>query len=324
MIAPCISSLLNQDSAESIHIFLVDDNSTDATAQVAREAAAAAGKPEGLTIIPGLPLPGGWTGKLWAVEQGIKRALEWAPRYILLTDADIVHHSGAIAALVTLAESGPYDLTSLMVKLHCQTRAEKALIPAFVYFFFLLYPPAWIADPRRRTAGAAGGCILLRPEALGRAGGIEAIRNEIIDDCALARAVKQGGGKVWLGLTDSSVSLRIYKSFSAIGQMISRSAFTQLHHSAFFLSATLLGLALVYLLPVALLFTARRWPIALGSLALLMMAMTYSGMVRFYRLNPLWGFSLPLVAIFYMGATLHSAVKFWCGQGGEWKGRWYS
>jgi hopene-associated glycosyltransferase HpnB len=321
VIAPCVTSLLNQGGAESIHIFLVDDASTDGTAQIARDASAAAGRPESLTLIPGRPLPLGWTGKLWAVEQGIKRALEIDPRYILLTDADIVHDPGSISALVASAETGDYDLTSLMVKFHCRTLAEKLLIPAFVYFFFQLYPPAWIADPQHATAGAAGGCILVRPQALVRAGGIEAIRNEIIDDCALARAVKHSGGKVRLGLTDSSISLRIYPSFSSIGRMISRGAFSQLRHSALLLLGTLAGLAIVYLLPVALLFTARLLPVALGSLALLLMAISYSPMIRFYRLNPLWSFSLPLIAIFYMGATVHSALKFWRGTGGEWKGR---
>jgi hopene-associated glycosyltransferase HpnB len=321
VIAQTITSLLNQTCANSIHIFLVDDGSTDGTAQVAREAAARAGHGAQVTIIAGPPLPQGWSGKLWAVQQGIERAREIDPRFFLLTDADIVHAPENIATLVSIAETGGYDMASFMVKLHCGTLAEKFLVPAFVFFFFMLYPPAWIRDPRRRTAGAAGGCILIRPEALEHAGGMAAIRGEIIDDCALARAVKSSGGRVWLGLSESAASARPYQTFAEAGRMISRTAFNQLHHSVWLLLFSLAGLVVTYLLPPALLLSGQRWPVIVGASAWLLMITAYLPMVRFYRLNFLWALALPLIAVFYMCATLHSAVRYWSGSGGLWKGR---
>lgn len=316
-----IQSLLSQTGNHSVHIFLVDDGSSDGTAEVARQAAERAGKSAALTVIQGKPLPPNWTGKLWAIEQGIECAQACAPQFFFLTDADIQHAPDSIATLVSIAETGPYDLASFMVKLHCVTFAEKLLIPAFVFFFFQLYPPSWIANPRRKTAGAAGGSILIRPEALNRAGGIAAIGNEIIDDCALARAVKRQGGKIWLGLSQTSASLRPYNKFSEIGRMISRTAFNQLNHSGLLLLAAVVGLAVTYLLPPLLLSAHHAWPVTLGAAAWLLMSITYLPMIRLYGLNPFWAISLPLAATFYMGATLHSAVKFWSGKGGEWKGR---
>ena len=320
-IGQSITSLLDQSGNHAIHVFLVDDDSSDGTAEVARQAAAQAGKPEALTVIQGHPLAPGWTGKLWAVQQGIERAREFNPEFFLLTDADILHAQDNIARLVAVAGSRPCDLASFMVRLQCNTMAEKFLIPAFVFFFFKLYPPAWVSDPRHKTAGAAGGSILIRPEALDRAGGIEAIRGEIIDDCALAQAVKSKGGSLWLGLTEGAVSLRSYRTFAEVGKMISRTAFNQLNHSALLLLAAAIGLTAMYLLPPLLLVAGRPLPIALGATAWLLMAIAYLPMVRFYRLNPLWALSLPLTATFYMGATLHSAIRFWAGRGGEWKGR---
>jgi hopene-associated glycosyltransferase HpnB len=322
VIAGSIASLLKQDGNNSLHVFLVDDSSSDGTAEIAREAAAQSGKSDALTIIPGRPLPPGWTGKLWAVQQGIERAREFAPDFFFLTDADILHGTGNLATLVSIAESGPYDLASFMVRLHCETLAEKLLIPAFVFFFFKLYPPAWISDANHKTAGAAGGSILVRPQALERAGGIADIRKEIIDDCALARAVKRHGGRVWLGLTASTVSLRAYKTFAEIERMIARTAFNQLKHSSLMLLAAIFGLTIIYLLPPLLLFTSHRLiPSTLAASAWLLMSFAYLPMVRFYRLNPLSTFTLPLAAIFYMAATIHSAMNYWRGRGGEWKGR---
>jgi len=320
-IGKAVTSLLRQSCAESIRIFVVDDNSTDATGAAAREAAASCARADSLTVINGRPLPPGWSGKLWAVQQGIEQALPTQPRFILLTDADIHHSPENVATLTAIAECGGYDLASLMVKLHCGSVAEKLLIPAFVFFFFLLYPPAWIRNPWRKTAGAAGGCILIRPAALARAGGMGAIRKEIIDDCALARAVKRSGGKVWLGVTPDTGSLRAYESFAAIERMIARTAFNQLRHSAWLLMGVLAGLMLTYLLPLALLFSGHRTLAALGAAAYLLMVAAYSPMVRFYGLNPLWALTLPFSAAFYMWATLRSAAKYWAGHGGEWKGR---
>ena len=320
-IARSVTSLLNQAGGGTLHIFLVDDDSSDGTAEIARRAAAHAGKPSALTVIQGRPLEPGWTGKLWAVQQGIESARAFHPEFFLLTDADILHAPDSIVTLAAIAESRPCDLASFMVRLHCSTAAEKFLIPAFVFFFFQLYPPAWISGQSRKTAGAAGGSILIRPDVLEAAGGIQAIRSEIIDDCALARAVKSKGGKLWLGMTEGTLSLRSYGTLGEIGRMISRNAFRQLNHSALLLLAAITGLAVTYLFPPALLLAHHPLPMVLGGTAWLLMAVAYLPMVRFYRLNPLWSLTLPCIAGFYMGATLHSAIKFWTGRGGEWKGR---
>ncbi|HET9182866.1 MAG TPA: glycosyltransferase [Candidatus Angelobacter sp.] len=319
-IAASITSLLQQHGV-SMHIFLVDDSSKDRTAEVALRAAEGIGQRSRLAVIQGLPLAEGWAGKLWAVQQGIEQAQSLRPDFLLLTDADIVHNPDNVHNLLAMAQTGNYDLVSLMVKLHCKSFAERALIPAFVFFFFMLYPPPWIADPQRRTAGAAGGCILIRPQALEDAGGIAAIRHEIIDDCALAHRVKRSGGKIWLGLTEETYSIRPYGSFAAIGRMISRAAFSQLRHSAALLLAAFAGLAITYLAPPTLLLSHQTVPAVLGAIAWLSMSYCFFPMVRLYRVNPLWSLALPVIALFYMGATLHSALKFWSGKGGEWKGR---
>jgi hopene-associated glycosyltransferase HpnB len=258
---------------------------------------------------------------MWAVSQGVARAIATRPDYLLLTDADIDHSSDNVQRLTALAESGSYDLTSLMVKLQTVSFAEKALIPAFIFFFFMLYPPAWISSSGRKLAGAAGGCILVRPETLLKAGGIEAIRSEIIDDCGLATIIKRVGGRVWLGLTAETASTRSYGSFGEIGRMVSRTAFNQLHHSTLLLMGTVIGLLLTYVLPVALVFSGTLVSALAGVTAWALMTTAFFPMVRFYRLNPLWSLALPVVASFYMGATVHSAVKYWLGKGGEWKGR---
>ena len=322
VIGSSVRSLLEQKSVDSIHVFVVDDHSSDGTAQAARQAAARDfGRQDSVSVITGSDLPAGWTGKVWAVQQGVQEALKLHPRFLLLTDADIQHSPDNVATLVAIAEAEKYDLASFMVKLHCRSFAERLLIPPFVFFFFLLYPPNWIRDARRRVAGAAGGCMLIRPDALNRAGGIAAIRNEIIDDCALARAVKQSGGRVWLGLTFDTRSDRAYGSFIEIGRVISRTAFNQLRHSAGLLVSAVIGLVITYLLPWALILTANRVLVALGAVGWLLMSLAYAPMVWFYGLNPLWSLTLPISACFYMQATVHSAFKFWTGRGGEWKGR---
>jgi len=304
-----------------LRVVLVDDGSSDGTADVARSAAAAMGKSELLTVLAGKPLEPGWSGKLWAVQQGVEHAAALHPDFYLLTDADIEHSPASVATLAGIATEGPYDMASFMVRLHCQSFAEKALIPAFVFFFFMLYPPAWIADQRRKTAGAAGGSILIRREALERAGGIAAIRAEVIDDCALARRVKQSGGSVWIGLATETASIRPYGTFAEIGKMISRSAFNQLRHSWLLLIGSVAGMALIYAGPPLLLLIHKLVPALLGGAAWLLMAICYGPVIRFYRLSPLWALALPLVAAFYMGATVHSALKYAMGRGGEWKGR---
>ncbi|HEX4810667.1 MAG TPA: glycosyltransferase [Bryobacteraceae bacterium] len=319
--APVIAATLASLFVQKLSVVLVDDNSTDDTAAVARREAVRSGCSDQLFIISGRPLPPGWTGKLWAMHQGLERAAALAPDYVLLTDADIVHGHDSVAELVGIAESGRYDLVSYMVKLACVSFAEKALIPAFVFFFFMLYPPAWIASPKSKAAGAAGGCMLLRPEALMNAGGLEVIRSTMIDDCALARIIKRSGGRIWLGLTRSTLSNRYYGDFREIGRMISRTAFHQLKHSWLILAGTVAGLVVTYLLPVILLFSGSALAAAGGALAWLMMSLAYLPMVRFYGRSWLWACALPFIACFYLGATVHSAIQYWRGQGGEWKGR---
>lgn len=319
LIGPVVTSLLNQNVA--MPIVLVDDESADGTADVARRAAEKTGKSEALIVIQGKPLPPGWSGKLWSMHQGIDYARAFNPAWLMLTDADVLHGPETAANLGLIASQGQFDLVSFMVKLHCESIPEKLLIPTFVYFFFMLYPPAWIRDPRRSTAGGAGGCMLVRAESLDRAGGLEAIRSAVIDDCALAGLLKRHGGKLWLGLTDQSQSLRRYETFSHIEHMISRTAFNQLKHSSLLLLGTIVGMVITFLAPLLLLLTGSRPAIFMGAAAWAAMTGTYLNMVRYYRLNPAWALALPLAALFYLGATIHSAIKYWNGSGGEWKGR---
>ena len=320
-IGETVRTLLRQDLSSPLRIIVVDDNSSDGTSYAAKAAAQEIGAGHLLTVIEGQPLAPGWTGKLWAVSQGVALAETFQPDYFLLTDADIRHAPHSIRSLLAVAEQRSCDLASYMVKLATDTTAEKMLIPAFVYFFLQLYPPKWIAHRRMRTAGAAGGCMLIRPEALRRIGGIAAIRQEVIDDCALAKAVKRNGGALWMGLTDTAQSLRSYGGFAGVGAMISRSAFSQLRHSALLLVLTMIGLFTTYLLGPLLLFTGRAVPMIGGGAAWLLMSLSYLPMARLYKRPALWCVSLPIIATFYAGATLHSAWRYWRGKGGLWKGR---
>jgi len=292
---------------------LVDDHSSDRTAAVAAQA--------GASVVQAAPLPPGWSGKLWAISEGLRHAGSIAPDYWLFTDADIVHAPDNIAELVARAEADQLDLVSMMVKLRCRSFAETLLIPAFVFFFFMLYRPAWVNRRDRRTAAAAGGCILIRPSALDRIGGIAAIRDAIIDDCALARAVKRTGGGIWLGVTDDTVSIREYSTFAQIRAMISRTAFAQLRHSALLLAGTILGMAVIYLAPPLLLFARNPLAAIFGLAAWILMSIAYSPALRFYGRSLGWSPLLPLVALFYLSATIESAVSYWTGRGGVWKGR---
>ncbi len=319
LIGPVITSLLNQRVA--MPVVLVDDESTDGTADVARRASEEAGKADALIVVQSKPLPAGWTGKLWAMHQGIERARAQNPTWLMLADADVLHGPETVANLGLIASDGHYDLVSFMVKLQCESLPEKLLIPAFVYFFFMLYPPAWIRATRRSTAGAAGGCMLVRANTLERAGGLQSIRGAVIDDCSMARLLKQHDGRLWIGLTDQSQSLRRYETFSDIEHMVSRTAFNQLKHSSLLLLCTIVGMVITYLAPPLLLLTRSRLTIIMGAAAWAGMTMTYSTMVRYYRLNPAWALTLPLAALFYLGATMHSAIKYWNGTGGDWKGR---
>ncbi len=314
VVARSLGSLLAQDYPGALRIILVDDNSTDGTGDVAR----ALDHQDRLEVIGGTPLPGGWTGKLWAQSQGVARAGN--VDYLLLTDADIAHAPDTLRRLVARAEAGGLVLTSLMAKLTVETWPEKLLIPAFVFFFDMLFPFAWVNDPRRRTAAAAGGVMLARREALEAAGGLAAIRGAIIDDCALGAAMKRQG-PIWLGLTERARSLRPYASFGEIARMVSRSAYAQLDYSPALLAGTILGMALVYLAgPILAVFGhgLARWA---GLGAWLAMAIAFQPMLRLYRRSPLWGLALPLIGALYTGFTVWSAVQSWRGRGGQWKGR---
>jgi hopene-associated glycosyltransferase HpnB len=319
-IGEAVSSVLTQEGVELTQLIVVDDGSTDDTAAQARRAAAACGKADCLNVIAGAPLPPGWSGKVWAMQQGVEAAKRLRPDLLWFTDADIAHGKAVAATLADIAESG-YEMVSAMVELRCVTPAEKLLVPAFVYFFFQLYPPQWIAAPQRATAGAAGGCILVRPEALANAGGLAAIKGAIIDDCALAAAVKRAGGRLRLGATRDSRSLRGYSTFAGVLSMVSRNAFNQLRHSSILLAGTVLNMLLMYVAPVALLFCRKPLPFALGAASLLLMFASYIPTVRAYHRNRIWALTLPLAACFYVGATIHSALRYWSGRGGEWKGR---
>ncbi|HEY5347198.1 MAG TPA: glycosyltransferase [Rhizomicrobium sp.] len=313
VIAKSIASLLAQDYPGAFRVILVDDQSDDGTGAIARALNDAR-----LTVLTGAPRPPGWTGKLWAMKQGADQA--GAPDYLWFTDADIAHSSDNLRNLMARARGTGAVLVSLMAKLHCRAAAEHFLIPAFVFFFDMLYPFRAVNDPARKIAAAAGGCMLARREALEAAGGIAAIQNEIIDDCALARAMKKEG-PIWLGLTNRAQSLRPYEHISDIRQMVSRSAYAQLGYSPLLLAGTLLGLALVFFAaPAVAMF---GWGISQGAawMAWLLMAISFQPMLRFYRLSPLWGLALPIIAGFYAVFTLESAIQHGRGRGGMWKGR---
>jgi hopene-associated glycosyltransferase HpnB len=366
VIARAVRSLLSQTYPGSFQIVLVDDHSTDSTGEVAQKAAAELGQSSRLTVVQAESLPAGWTGKLWAMEQGARyiQTLNPAPDYLLFTDADIEHDRYNLSQLVTKALQDDLDLVSLMVLLHCENFWEKLLIPAFVFFFQKLYPFPLVNNPNSRVAGAAGGCLLIRRETLQAIGGLQILRQALIDDCSLAKAVKFGKaegnpslvtghsslpqdkgqrteehskfkiqnskfptGKIWLGLTQSTRSLRPYKSLETIWNMVARTAYTQLNYSPWLLVGTLVGMVLVYLvLPVSAIagLLTGHWTIAaVGFIGWGLMTVAYLPTIRLYQLSPLWAVCLPAIAVLYNLMTLDSALRHWRGQGGAWKGRVY-
>jgi hopene-associated glycosyltransferase HpnB len=386
-----LRSLLSQDYHGSFTVFLVDDHSTDGTPDIALGVGHALNKSQQLQIVSAQALPPGWTGKLWAIEQGIQAvetrhvaslqkpdvaslqkpdvaslqkpdvaslkkpdvaSLE-KPDYYLLTDADIEHDIANLRRLVAKAEKDNLDLVSVMVRLRCKSLWEQLLIPAFVFFFQKIYPFRWVNDPNNPTAAAAGGCILIRREALNRIGGIKAVRHALIDDCALANAIKSGGlrtrekginnsfppspplpispssstGRIWLGLSTLTRSLRPYLSLNTIWDMVARTAYTQLNYSPLLLILTLVGMTLIYIVPpLGLILGALmgHWGIAfIGLLTWLLMSLAYLPTIRFYKC-PVWlVFCLSAIAFLYTFMTLDSALRHWQGRGGAWKGRVY-
>ena len=317
-----VTSLLRQNYPGELTVIVVDDQSRDATADVARGAATLIGAGERLTVLPGRPLPAGWTGKLWAQQQGVEFAVNVAapPAYLLLTDADIVYAEDAVTNLVARAEERGLVLTSLMVKLRCKSFAERMFVPAFIFFFQMLYPFAWANNPRRSTAAAAGGCMLVRRDALQQAGGLAAIRDALIDDCALAKLLKRHG-PISIALTDRVHSVRAYPAIGDIRRMVSRSAYAQLNYSPLLLAGTVVGLALTYLAPVALALFAGGVPQLIGLFTWLLMAFAFRRTLRFYGLSILWAPLLPAIAAMYMAFTVNSAYQHARGRGGMWKGR---
>ncbi|MEU0333383.1 glycosyltransferase [Streptomyces sp. NPDC006193] len=322
-----LPSLLAQEYPGRAEVFLVDDGSTDGTARTARELSQRHG---GLPLTVGSPgePPAGWTGKLWAVRYGIGLARAREPEFLLLTDADIAHAPDSLRELVAAALSGGFDVVSQMARLRVESVWERLVVPAFVYFFAQLYPFRWIGRRGGRTAAAAGGCVLLRADTAAEAGIPDAIRHAVIDDVALARAVKRAGGRVWLGLADRVDSVRPYPRLPDLWRMVSRSAYAQLRHSPLLLLGTVAGLVLVYLVPpvavAAGVVAGGAATAAAGALAWAVMAGTYVPMLRYYR-QPLWlAPLLPFTALLYLLMTVDSAVRHHRGRGAAWKGRTYA
>ena len=322
VIARLVTSLLQQDYPGPLHLVITDDQSSDGTAQRARAAAARIGAEDRLTVIDGVPPPPGWTGKPWAMRQGLAvvEAVPDAPALVLFTDADISYDAGTLRRLVSIALARQTVLTSLMVRLRQESAAERWLVPAFVFFFQMLYPFRWVADAARPMAAAAGGCMLVRRDALTRAGGIERLCGALIDDCAMGALLKPQG-RIWLGLTTRVHSLRAYETVGAVAAMVSRSAYAQLRYSPLLLAAAVAGMGLTYLAPplVALLGHGAARAVALTAWAL--MTLCYVPMLRLYGRAPADALALPLIAIAYMGFTLQSAIQSWQGRGGAWKNR---
>jgi hopene-associated glycosyltransferase HpnB len=322
MIAHSVGSLLRQDYPGRFALVVVDDQSTDGTAAAASAEADAAQAGDRLQIVMGTGPPPGWTGKLAAMRRGLAEveASATAPQFVLFTDADIAYAPHVLSRLVRIAHANNSVLTSLMVKLRCESAAELWLAPAFVFFFQMLYPFAWVNDPRRATAAAAGGSMLVRREALAAAGGLEAVRGALIDDCALG-ALMKGQGPIWLGLTEDVLSLRAYPTLADFGRMVARSAFAELRYSPLRLAGAIGGMALVYLAPPLFVIFARGVAQAAGLLAWAMMALSFAPTLRLYRRPLVGGLALPAIAAAYVVFTFDSALQYWRGRGGYWKGR---
>jgi hopene-associated glycosyltransferase HpnB len=333
MLPVTLPALLGQDYPGPLSAVLVDDGSTDGTAEVATKLAADAGRP--LRVVAGSARPDGWAGKVWAMAQGLRAAevSEVPGTYVLFTDADIAWAPGTLRALVAAAEADDRDLVSQMALLRTATGWERVIVPAFVYFFAQLYPFRRVSVPGSRTAAAAGGCMLIRREALERSGGLAPIRGALIDDVAMGTMIKRQRGRIWLGLSREVVSVRPYPGLASLWQMVARSAYTQLNYSPVLLAGTLLGLVFLYVLPpagalagLALLAAGPATaPVILTAAAGLagwaLMSLSYLPMLRVYRLSPLRAPGLPLIALLYAAMTADSARRYYTGRGAEWRGR---
>jgi hopene-associated glycosyltransferase HpnB len=320
MLPRSLASLLAQDYRGALSVVVVDDQSEDGTADVARRIAQDSRRT--VAVLRGGPPPEGWTGKVWAQEQGVAYAgsLPDPPRYLLLTDADIGYAPESLTRLVERASPNGLVMTSLMARLNCESLAERALIPAFVFFFQMLYPFAWVNRRTTRVAAAAGGCMLVEREALERAGGISAIRGALIDDCALARVMK-AQGPIWLGLTDRVVSLRTYPHIDDIRRMVARSAYAQLLYSPLLLAGTVAGMAVTYVAAPVIAIAGGFPANLIAGATWALMATAFQPTLRQYRLSPHWGAALPVIAAAYVMFTIDSACQHWRGRGGLWKGR---
>ena len=318
-VAASVGSLLGQEYAGAFSLIIVDDDSSDDTAAKAVQPAQSFPGSR-MTVVNSKGPPPGWTGKLWALNQGVVAAEKLRPEYLLLTDADIEHAPDTLAWLVKQSSAGRFVLSSLMAKLRCESLAERTHVPAFIYFFQMLFPFSWVSQPSSSTAAAAGGCMLVRADALSRVGGIASIRSALIDDCSLAAKMKSIG-PIWLGLTDRVHSIRAYHTLSDVRRMISRSAYAQLRYSPLLLAATVAGMAITFIIPPLLTIFASGWPRFLALSAWLAMAISFLPTLRFYRLSPFWSAALPVIAALYLYYTLSSAYLFVRGQGGQWKGR---
>lgn len=346
LIPRALPAILGQDYPGKYHLFLVDDNSNDGTARIALETARQVHAEHLLTVIPGIPCDPGWTGKLWALQQGINAGYPSSPDYYLFVDADICLDKGVLASLAYKALKVDADLVSIMAILKVETFWERVLVPAFVYFFAKLYPFRWSNDPAKGTAGAAGGCLLVRSKALEKAGGLQAVKNEIIDDCALAKIIKCNQerasditgtrARTWLGLSKAVRSIRPYGGLHGVWNMVTRTAFHQLHYSTTLLVLTAAGMSLIYLLPPAglaicagrvVLYGAGLGQVitaATATIAMTLMIASYIPMVRWYTVPLYYAPLLPLAALMYTVMTFHSAIKHWLGKGAAWKGRTYA
>lgn len=324
-IGKSLRSLLDQNYPGAVAIIVVDDDSSDGTAAVAANAVKDEKNRSSVTIANGRGLPADWTGKLWAVSQGIEiaEAQQTRPDYVLLTDADIVHAPDTLTWLVSKANAGGLVLTSLLAKLRCESFAERVHVPAFVFFFQMLFPFAWVSRADSATAAAAGGCMLVRADALRDCGGIESIKGALIDDCALAKKLKSRG-PIWVGLTNRARSLRSYERFSAAKEMISRTAYAQLRNSPLLLALTIAGMAITFIVPALFAIFGNGLERYLGIAAWVIMAALFQPVLRFYRVSPLWGFALPGIAALYGYYTLYSAYRHMRKRGGLWKGRVYT